>query len=54
MTSKCLTSTCESRDSGLHYIDLFKCSGCKNEENVENEEWNYSDTGNDDEDEFTI
>ena len=51
-TSKCLTSTCECRDSALHCTDLCKCSGCENEENVENKKRNYSDIDSDDEDEF--
>ena len=42
-TSKCLTSICECRDNGVHCTDLCKYSGCENEKNIENEEWNYSD-----------
>ena len=53
-TSKCLTSTCECCDNGLHCTDLCKCSRCENEENAENEEWNYSDIDSDDEDDFII
>ena len=53
-TSKCLTATCECRDNGLHCTDLSKCSGCRNEGNVEKEEWNYSDIDSDNEDEFII
>ena len=53
-TYKCLTSICECLDNGFRCSDLCKCSGCENEKNVENEEWNYSDIDNDDEDEFII
>ena len=48
------TSTCECRNNGPHCTDLCQCSGCENEENVENEEWNYSDIDSDDEEEFII
>ena len=46
-TSKCLTSASKCRGKVLHCTDLCKYSGCENEDNAENEEWNYSDTESD-------
>ena len=34
--------------------DLCKYSGCENEDNAENEEWNYSDIESDEEGESII